>query len=119
MAKGAANEKALGELHTAITSIFKRILSGYETKLSMFEQMATDASSDLGEELVSELMAMSFEPSPAMLSAVTKFLKDNEVTYDSEQLDELGDLEKRLADKKRNRPNFNNVTELPLTGTHS
>jgi hypothetical protein len=28
-------------------------------------------------------------------------------------------LEKRLADKKRNRPNFNNVTELPLTGTHS
>jgi hypothetical protein len=52
-----------------------------------------------------------------MLSAIAKFLKDNNISYDSEQIDELSELEQRLRNKKANRPDFSNVTSLPLTGT--
>ena len=52
-----------------------------------------------------------------MLSAIAKFLKDNSISYDSEQIDELSELEQRLKAKKANRPDFSNVTALPLTGT--
>ena len=114
MAKNAASEKKLGALHSAMTSIFTRILNGYEKKYDVLDAAQKDA---VGDELASELMEMAFEPNPAMLSAITKFLKDNEITYDSEELDNLGALERKLADRKANRPNLTNVTNLPLTGT--
>jgi len=115
MAKNAASEEALGGLHSTVTKIFSRVLEGYLAKLDIAADQLANAS-NLEDDLVAELLSMNIEPSPAMLSAASKFLKDNEVTYDSEQLDELGALEKRLAEKKSNRPDFSNVTQLPLTG---
>lgn len=113
MAKGAANEEAVGELHDIVTGLFKRVLKRYEGKLDAIEQLT---KSDIEDEVMSALLD-SYEPSPAMLSAVTKFLKDNEVTYDTEALDELGALQERLDARKRARPTLATVTDLPLTGT--
>ena len=114
MAKNAASEKKLGALHNAMTSIFTRILEGYEKKYDAMDAIQKEA---VGDELVSELMEMAFEPNPVMLAAIAKFLKDNEITYDSEELDELGALERKLAERKANRPDLTNVTNLPLTST--
>ena len=88
MAKGASTEPAMGKLHNQLTALFSKVLEGYEN------------DPDLSNS--------------AMLGAVSKFLKDNSITIESEQLDELSAMEERLASKKRNRPNLATVTTLPL-----
>lgn len=92
MAKGAATEKNLGNLHSTLTTIFTKVLEN-----------------ELDQDII--------ETSPAMLSAIAKFLKDNDISYDSAQIDELSELEQKLKAKKASRPDFSNVTALPLTGT--
>lgn len=88
MAKGASTEQSLGNLHNKVTELFVKVLDEYES----------------APELAN----------PAMLGAVTKFLKDNSISLESEALDELSEMEERLAAKKRNRPNLKAVTTLPL-----
>ena len=88
MAKGASTEQSLGNLHNQVTLLFSKVLEGYE-----------------------ETPELS---NPAMLGAITKFLKDNSISLESETLDELSEMEERLAAKKRNRPNLKSVTTLPL-----
>jgi len=88
MAKGASTEQSLGNLHNKVTELFVKVLDEYES---------TPESAN-----------------PAMLGAITKFLKDNSISLESEALDELSEMEERLAAKKRNRPNLKAVTTLPL-----
>ena len=88
MAKGASTEQALGNLHNKVTELFVKVLDEYEDTPEL--------------------------ANPAMLGAITKFLKDNTITLESEALDELSEMEERLAAKKRNRPNLKSVTTLPL-----
>ena len=102
MAKGASTEVQMGNLHSKLTNIFIKILTKYDN--------------DLGEIDIEEEMADALinEPNPAMLGAITKFLKDNSITIESQELDELSAMEQRLADKKAKRPNLASVTNLPL-----
>tara|TARA_B110000046_G_C12898225_1_gene357351 strand:+ start:143 stop:421 length:279 start_codon:yes stop_codon:yes gene_type:complete len=88
MAKGASTEQSLGNLHNKVTELFVKVLDEYESTPEL--------------------------ASPAMLGAITKFLKDNSISLESEALDELSEMEERLAAKKRNRPNLKAVTTLPL-----
>jgi hypothetical protein len=106
MAKGASTEVQMGKLHLKLTELFLNILNKYENDLS--------AMDNVGEELLDELMAEGNMPNPAMLGAITKFLKDNSISLESEALDELSDMERRLVNKKKNRPNMASVTALPL-----
>ena len=88
MAKGASTEQSLGNLHNKVTELFVKVLDAYESEPET--------------------------ANPAMLGAITKFLKDNSISLESETLDELSEMEERLAAKKRNRPNLKSVTTLPL-----
>jgi hypothetical protein len=88
MAKGASTEQSLGNLHNKVTELFVKVLDEYESTPEL--------------------------ANPAMLGAITKFLKDNSISLESETLDELSEMEERLAAKKRNRPNLKSVTTLPL-----
>tara|TARA_R110000796_G_scaffold68101_4_gene156158 strand:- start:602 stop:940 length:339 start_codon:yes stop_codon:yes gene_type:complete len=106
MAKGASTEAQMGKLHLKLTELFLNILNKYENDLS--------AMDNVGEELLDELMAEGNMPNPAMLGAIAKFLKDNSISLESETLDELSEMEERLAAKKRARPNMASVTALPL-----
>jgi hypothetical protein len=106
MAKGASTEVQMGKLHLKLTELFLNILNKYENDLS--------AMANVGEELLDELMAEGNMPNPAMLGAIAKFLKDNSISLESETLDELSEMEERLAAKKRARPNMASVTALPL-----
>jgi len=101
MAKGASTEGRMGVLHNKMTELFLKILQKYE------------AGMDIEGELI-DAMSDNVAPNPAMLGAITKFLKDNSITMDTEQLDELSEMEERLANKRRNRPTLASVTNLPL-----
>ncbi len=106
MAKGASTEHSMGSLHNRLTAIFTKVLTQYETRL--------DAIAEAEDVILDELMETSM-PSPAMLSAVAKFLKDNAISIESVELDELSSMERRLAAKKNNRPSLVSITNLPLT----
>ena len=106
MAKGASTEQSLGNLHNKLTQLFLNILQKYENDLS--------AMGNAEDELLDAVMDDGMMPNPAMLGAITKFLKDNAITLETEALSELSEMEERLAAKKRNRPNLKSVTTLPL-----
>lgn len=112
MAKGAATEQDLGKIHAGLTQLFSRILKGYDTKMSLAEKVLEAA--DPEDELISTLLAVDIEPSPAMLSAISRFLKDNDISMDSEQLDKLSAQEERLKNKQRNRPDLKSITQLKV-----
>lgn len=111
MAKGAATEAALGGIHMKLTNIYMKILQRYSDKLDALAEINTD---DVADEMLEILLGDDALPSPAMLSAVSKFLKDNEVTMDTEQLDELSAMEERLKNKSRDRPNLQQISNLKL-----
>lgn len=108
MAKGASTEVAMGKLHDRLTAIFSRVLKKYEDNL---EAMSADT---LEDGMVTALFDEGMMPSPAMLSVIAKFLKDNDITIESEELDQLSEMEERLAAKKRARPSMKTVTDVPL-----
>lgn len=129
MAKGSASEAQLGAIHTALTKVFSAVLDTYLIKLEQMKdalesgaatedaakELLDDAEESLADALSAELVT-KFEPSPAMLSAIAKFLKDNEISFDREETNTLGDLNARLRQLKSSRKSASNVVDLPLTG---
>lgn len=111
MAKGSATEKALGALHAKITEVFQKVLARYEARLDVLEAVK---AGEFEAEMLGELMDDAAIPNPAMLSAITKFLKDNEISFDTEQITELSDQERRLAERREKRSNLVNLTTLQV-----
>jgi len=115
MAKSAATENELGGLHSQLTKIFSKVLNGYEAKLLIAEGVLSDLDENSdAEDVVSALMAADVQLPPAMLSAVAKFLKDNEISVDSEELDKLSAQEERLRNRKAVRPDLKSITNLSV-----
>lgn len=110
MAKGAANESALGDLHAKLARIFTQVLDTYERRLDTMNR--PDDTVEMTEEMVSALLDANLEPSPAMLGAISKFLKDNMIAFDSEEIDVLSGTAQRLADRRSNRKGLVNLTDL-------
>lgn len=84
----AANEKTLGNLHEAvaqalIVGVQPRELPGY-----------------VDEETGEEVPAQVLPPSPAMLQAAAKFLKDNNVTCDVSDDNSMGELADLMAKRR-------------------
>lgn len=111
MAKGAAKEQSLGRLHNKITEVFIKVLDTYETRLDAIDALN---SGELEAEMLDELFADAAMPNPAMLSAITKFLKDNDIGFDTEKLAELSDQERRLSERRKNRGNIISLTTLDI-----
>lgn len=113
MSKGAATENNLGSLHSKITDVFQKILERYEARLDCIEMVTPEQIED---EMIREIFEDGALPNPAMLSAITKFLKDNEISFDSEQLNELSDTERRLQERRERRGNITSLTTLKAVG---
>jgi len=111
MAKNAADESNLGKLHSQLTKVFSKILEKHLIKLDALTVINKD---ELESEVLQELLENDWEPSPAMLSAVSKFLKDNDIMYNTEDIQELTGLEKRLEDKRKNRENVISLSNLQV-----
>lgn len=111
MAKGAAKEQSMGDLHSAVARVFNRVLETYEKRLAAAESIDI---TEVGEEVLGLLMDDNIMPNPAMLAAVTKFLKDNEISFDIEEIEKLSATEERLKARKDKRGKLSNLTNLVL-----
>ena len=105
MAKGAAKEKQLGSLHTTLARVFEKVLLKYEMDLKVIEKFGgTDEDGELvADDLMVAMLAELGEPNPAMLSAIAKFLKDNDIGMDSEAVEELNSTQRRLEERRAAR----------------
>jgi NADPH:quinone reductase-like Zn-dependent oxidoreductase len=92
MSNSAATEGSLGLLHAATARIMLQALKRYED-LDMDDIVI---GADNGSGMVSVSIP---EPSAALLGAITKFLKDNNITCQIDASSEMSDLEKRLQAK--------------------
>jgi len=104
MAKGAANEQVMGDLHQKVAQVFLRILNDYEKA----SEVAT-AVDEATEELL-----LGSEPNPAMMGAITKFLKDNSIAFDTEEIQQLTDTQQRLNARRVRRGNLVSLGNLAL-----
>lgn len=96
--KQTAGEDFLSKLHAQIARVMKQELDVYEAAQKWYLSWDGQPVTDDGED------APAFpEPpqmSPALLSAITKFLKDNAITAAPEDSDELSELEEALQKKR-------------------
>lgn len=113
MAKGAAKQEALGGLHSTLTKLFQKTLDNYMLAADKIEEL--DAAG-LEDEMLTELLSKGFEPNPAMLGAITKFLKDNEIAFDDEDVDKLSKTEEALKKRREQRSNVVQLSNLKAVG---
>jgi len=120
MAKGAAKVETLGALHDAVAQLFIKVLHKMHKDLddamspkevTLNEEGGIDKDA-LAEAVMAEALSDGM-PSPAMLAAITKFLKDNDIGYDAEVLEEMSALERQLQDKARKRPAGLTLVDIP------
>lgn len=102
MSKGAAREEVLGELHSKVAQVMKNALD-------RADKMATPSEDE---------DAIVVEVNPALLTAVTNFLKQNQITVDtSSEVEELSATERRLREKREKRGNVVSLMDLPTSET--
>lgn len=106
MSKGAATEGVLGSLHAKVARVMAKVLEKYERDLDA--AAAAEGISDATEELLLK------EPNPAMLSAIAKFLKDNDISADTGDLEDLNSIQHRLAEKRKRRGNIVPLREVSV-----
>ena len=105
MAK-SANLGKMNTLHDKLAGIFTKVLEGYGKRLDAMDELDMD---DVESQMVE---ALSAEPSPAMLSAISKFLKDNDISYDDGAVEGLSAVERQLENRKKVRGNITTLTNL-------
>lgn len=113
MAKGAATEKVLGALHSKLATVFEKILLKYEQRLDVLD--AVDPS-DVEDEMLKELLDEGAMPNPAMLNAISSFLKNNEIRFDDEQVDKISALKQGLEERRAKRANVTELSRLRVVG---
>jgi hypothetical protein len=103
-----ATDKLLGELHGKLANSMLAALTASEQAAALLEEY--------GEELpgaVQAYLVKTADTNPALLTAVSKFLKDNSITCAIEDNEEMSELEERLK-KKRERKLVGKV--IPIDG---
>ena len=111
MAKGAAKEGAMGSLHARVARVFEKVLATYEKRLDAAEAVGMGEVTD---DVIEGLMEENIMPNPAMMAAITKFLKDNEIAFDTEEIAKLSATEERLRARKDKRGKLASLTSLTL-----
>lgn len=104
-----STKSSMMTMHERLTQLLIKVLDGYITKLD--EQAEKDAKGstgpvsmdlDLEDEFMQEV-ERRFEPSPAMLGVITKFLKDNEIKYLEEAAQNVDSIRDKLAEMKNRK----------------
>ncbi len=112
MSKSTANESEVGNLHSALTRVFTGVLKKYEKQLELSNNL--EINGDIESDMIQALIETS-EPSPAMLGAVSKFLKDNNIMYSTEEIEELSAQQRRLNNLKEARKGkVISLADIPL-----
>jgi len=94
----SATEKELSALHNKVAKALSDKLESADTAGALLEEFRDE----LPEEVIKYLAAQS-DASPALLTVITRFLKDNSITAVIEENEELTALDKQLAEKRKRR----------------
>lgn len=111
----AASQSKMNLLHDRVADIFLRVLQKYNSAMDVTEGMITGQldKQEITDEVLNAFIEQGTMPSPAMMSAITKFLKDNEVLFEKEKLEELSAQQRALAEKRKNRPDLGTLVMFP------
>lgn len=114
MAKAASSAK-MNALHDMTATVFIRVIERYITRLnSMDAVISGDVDvSNITDEVIASMFDESAMPSASMMSAITKFLKDNEVLFEKDKIDELSATKRALEERRASRPNLANLSVVP------
>jgi hypothetical protein len=102
MSNKAATEDDLGNLHNKVAKVMTNALTQIEVAQEQFGTLQEAAGDD--PELIAGILDKRPEVSPALLSAMTKFLADNHITCNDEQGAASG-LKDTLAGKRKRSAN--------------
>jgi hypothetical protein len=94
----AATDKELSDLHNKVAKVLLQKLDSSDQATLLLAEF----SDDLPEEVV-EYLEKQMDASPALLTVITKFLKDNDITAVVDESKELTDLDRRLAEKRQRK----------------
>jgi len=101
-----ATDKLLGELHGRVAKTMLEALEASDQAQGLLDEYETDLPNDVVNYLKKSAMN-----NPALLTAVTKFLKDNSITCVIEDNNDMSELEERLKNK-RHKKRIGNVVPI-------
>ena len=101
-----ASETELAKLHGRVAQTMLEALDNQSCAAALIVEF----NGELPDKVLTFLEKVR-TPNPALLTAVSKFLKDNDITAALDDSDTMTELEKRLS-AKRNRPRA--VNDIPF-----
>lgn len=107
----AASQTKMNSLHDRVADVFLKVLQRYHDRMDM---MAVVDYDDISDEVLKDLLDDTTLPSPSMMAAITKFLKDNEVLFEKDKIEAISDQQRALEEKRKNRPNLSQLTVVPM-----
>lgn len=114
MALKAASEAVLGNLHSQVARVFTKVLQTYEKRLDAIDNINT---AELTEDVLNLLMNDNALPNPAMLAAITKFLRDNTISFDTREIEHLSATQERLNERRKKRTNLVHLSNLAIVAS--
>jgi len=109
----SATEKELSVLHKKVaTVLLKKLESADQATYLLAKYSDIDDEEPLLPEDVRDYLEKQMDASPALLTVITKFLKDNDITAVVDESKEMSDLDKALEAKRSRRKSVGNVIPL-------
>lgn len=107
MAKDKATDKELGILHGKVATMMTKALDSAEEAEHLLDKHLAD---DLPGDIIDYLEKQKAS-SPALFTAIAKFLKDNDITCQIEENPQMSELQTRLAHKRKAVGNIIPISE--------
>lgn len=96
-----ASEQALSELHGKLADTLSAALETSDKAQHLLNKYEA-SDKDIPFDIINFLRSLR-EVNPTMLTVVTKFLKDNNISCDGQSDDALEDLEAQLKSKRKTK----------------
>lgn len=110
----AASEGALGELHSRVAKVMRGALDVTDAEQELFLKKTEAIRNHADDPDMVQMLADTVAPqvNASLLSVITKFLADNQISCVPEESQEMTDLQRTLAERKKNRRSVGNVVHL-------
>ena len=111
----AASSSKMNRLHDKVADIFLAVLARYNARLDIADKLIAGEydNTTLSDELLTALIDEGMMPNASMMAAITKFLKDNDVLFEKEKLDQISDQQRALEEKRKTRPSLAQLSIVP------
>lgn len=102
-----ASDKSLGQLHGKLAEVMLKSLTDSDVASELLDAYEDELPSD-----VIKFLQRVGNTNPALLTAVSKFLKDNDITCVIEDNNDMTELQRLLQQKKNARKRVGNIVPI-------